>query len=230
MVAQAGSPLQEAMTTIRSYAKGTTQSLYMTVVSIIQGLALACLIPEVFKQEYTQMWREEGIGSVLIFALQSLVVFQVIVVTWHVNVQHSTMLARTPDWADSYIPFLFAIPEYGLVTCLGYKSTASWFVCLSMYAWMCLWGIWDMYRASDKEGENRDVLCRLGSYRKQIQWYTFANAVCYGLIAWWDSVFESVSRDVGVLVLTNVSFGAFQFLHHYRCWKPLIEMEKRAFE
>ena len=96
-------------------AHDQTPAAYMQVAGIVQSLALSYLAIQIFGnfgngKFFVQDW--------VTLSLQYLCVFQLIVLTWHVNAQNSMAFKLFHRILDSYIPFLFAIPEYAMIeTC-----------------------------------------------------------------------------------------------------------------
>lgn len=200
------------MQNLKQKAKELNPAFYMTIVSIIQSFALSFLL--------TAFGDSAAVKTVLGW-LQAVAVFQIIVMTWHVNVQHATIFARVYDWADSYIPFLFAIPEYLMIVCIKNRSLHWWFFWVALFTAMALAAYMDTFRDTQREPENAAVFARLRLYRVGILWYFASGAVLFlfmGIFTpttvWVQSMF---------VVVINLLFIIFAFVHHRYCWKKVID-------
>lgn len=83
-------------------------SFYLTLASIIQSLALAFLLQQVFG-EIGRDWPP------LAYWLQSAVSFVIIVLVWHEYAMGAAAYSWMVDLIDSIIPFLFALTQYMII-------------------------------------------------------------------------------------------------------------------
>src|ERR1700687_450672 len=86
----------------------TTPNAYMQLVGIVQALAVGLLLQQGAFFNLLEAGRVDvrSVEFWLAFS-QTTTTFQLIVLTWHVNVQTITVFQRVFGLADSYIPFSF---------------------------------------------------------------------------------------------------------------------------
>ena len=205
------------MKNIKQKSKELTPAFYMTIVSIIQSFALGFLLTSI-GDSAARLLHTNLIAFVGWF--QAAAVFQVIVMTWHVNVQHATIFARVYDVADSYIPFLFAIPEYSMIVCIKSGNVHWWFLWMALLVAMTFWAFLDNYVDTQKEPENAEVFAKLRLYRVGILAYLGSGAALFLLMG----LFTPAGTSMQLLLagIVNVMLVIFTFAHHFFCWRRVI--------
>src|SRR5712671_1600713 len=94
----------------------TASSAYMQVVGIVQSLAVGLLLQNAkLFQLLTADQIDLSSGEFWLAFLQATVAFQLIVLTWHMNLQNVIAFKRAFGMWDSYIPFSFVFAEYFLI-------------------------------------------------------------------------------------------------------------------
>ena len=130
---------------IREAAKKQTTSVYLTLIAIIQSFVLGFLLSTVqtiSKESPVDLWPINAHSLVTWFEI--LGVFQALVLCWHVHTNNAIILSRVVGLSDSYIPFVFAIPQFLLVVSLHPRSLPLWFLGMSFYSLVAFWAYADM--------------------------------------------------------------------------------------
>jgi hypothetical protein len=208
--------------TIRDEAKKQSASFYLTLVSIIQSFALGFLLStvgSVYAASPTLLWPYSNAS--LITWLQIVVVFQAVVLCWHVNINNAIIMHRLIGLSDSYIPFVFAIPQYLMISAIQSRSLPLWFFGMAGYSTVSFWAYTMMYRKDAKEPENAEVFRVLGWFPLFNRLYTLSALPLFVSVGFY--FYRNVVTDpttVLWLVFQNLLFGVFTYAH-YRSWKRL---------
>lgn len=133
-------------------------SSYLTLTSIIQGVALAYLVVVVDEEMH-----EFGAAQWLFVATA----FLAIASAWHEYMTAVTVFVWVPRLWDSLIPFLLGGSELMLIRSLRRPGGLEWsFLALGAVAAVTLLAFVNMYRsAAAEEDLNADLLARMGFYR-----------------------------------------------------------------
>jgi len=219
---------REPMRDILKEARNLTPSIYLTLLSIIQSFAFGFLFAAIL--EHWRVLSDPFSSGGLIGWLQVLAVFQLIVLTLHVNVQHTTMFSRVCGIRDSYIPFLYAVPQYLLVKFICNEAMLClWFYFLSWFTFLSLIAYWNMYRVTRNPNEpvNDAAFRALGKYPLRIQARLIAGIVTSSLLSLWLLGFarkEQVWMPVAALLFANGVILYFTWFHRRFCWQRVISI------
>ena len=96
-----------------------TPAFYVQLVGVVQSIAAGVLILTLVSFNPSKNSSLE----LLLYGLRFAATFQLIVLVWHVHLQHVTTFQFAFGLADSYIPFLFGVVEYFLITSIGRSSS-----------------------------------------------------------------------------------------------------------
>ncbi|HUJ11627.1 MAG TPA: hypothetical protein VL171_16565 [Verrucomicrobiae bacterium] len=188
----------------------------MTVVSIIQSFALGYLFT-VIGDRKDKLFQLDN--SSIIIWLEAWAVFQIIVMNWHVTAQNVAIFARVYDWIDSYVPFLFAIPEYAMIACIKEGNIRWWFYWLAVFVALALAANIEMcIDVSRNEPENAEIFRRLRTYFVGVSSYFGFGVFLFGAMGYYGPHLTLGWQTVLVLV-TILLFHVFAFGHHFLCWK-----------
>jgi hypothetical protein len=191
--------------------RASFSSQYLTLTSIIQGVALAYLVV-VVDEEMTQLSAAQWLLVVTAFLA--------IVSAWHEYMTAVTIFVWVPRLWDSLIPFLVGGSELMLIRSLRRPGGLEWsFLALGVVALVTLLAFLNMYRsAAAEEDLNRDLLVRMRSYRRLTLAFVIAAGVLLFLFAAVEAAAgESTSLDVVLsagalgLVLAFVIRGYFHW-------------------
>jgi hypothetical protein len=131
-------------------AKELLPSLLLTLISIIQALALEVLWSSITSRE--DLWA--ATETSVITWLQIAAVFQVIVLIW-VYYAHLVMRLRwIPQLQDSIIPFAFGVGEFALAALLGPQSLHLWLYGLAAIFGFAQWATMSTFATARGDPEN----------------------------------------------------------------------------
>lgn len=204
----------------------TAPSAYMQIVGIVQSLAVALLLANA---KFFQFLTDDKINFIssdfwLAF-FQATVAFQLIVLTWHMNLQNVMAFKRAFGMLDSYIPFSFVFAEYFLIL----NSTPEKFWLWSLFVFLFMMGgifaFTHVYVVSRKEpARNKVVFDLIGAYPFWVRVYISA----IGLIAL-AGLLTDASQTPARLVLAgaiDASIFAFTFINTRFFWTPIVSAKE----
>lgn len=129
--------------------------IYLTMLSIIQGVAvafLATVVSEAYKQFIAVQW---------LLVLETLLIFTVI---WYQMTMESAIWERIPSFGDSVIPFVIGAIELVLVYTIVLVTDAGvrvWLCANAISAGMGALGIWDAGRQAHRAERHAKLLVDL---------------------------------------------------------------------
>lgn len=237
--------------TIKESHEEFTVSAYMQVVGIVQALALGYLIattaPLVFHArpetshdtlsassncdcncnsvcEQRELLPPQDSLDWLLGLIQALTAFFLIVLTWHVNVQNVIAFRRILSMQDSMIPFLFAIPEYLIISSARPENFSDWTVWLAVFMALAVYAYWQFFDQTRQQlswfPENRPRFNSVRSYRYSIIAY-IAFVAAMTLLAGLVDVQSKLDQLIrAILILVAIAF--FAVLHRYVFWFRVI--------
>lgn len=128
----------------------STQTFYFTLTSMIQSLAFGFLLTSI---NLTTL-------PTPIYVLQVITTFLVILIVWHEYAMGATIVSWVVGLADSIIPFLFGIVEFGLIVALSRKDLGPvwWFMTLFCFAIVSLAAFLNQYRNLRKDEKMKATL------------------------------------------------------------------------
>jgi len=156
------------MEQIREAAKSGCSSFYLQIVSITQSLAFGFLLNSIQSRFSDprfseQIWPPTTIEAATSW-LQVALVFQMIVLTWHVNVGNAIIFRRLVGLSDSYIPFALMIPQFCLAVFLLPAPIHYWFYSVAAFCAVTIWAYTNMYIKDGRELENKDFFMELDKF------------------------------------------------------------------
>src|SRR5215510_956355 len=122
-------------------AVSTMPGAYMGVVGIVQSLAVGLLLQNA---TLFQLLAIDEASPHLILAdlckpdfwlafFEATAAFQLIVLTWHVNIENITAFKRVFHMLDSYIPFSFVFAEYFLIVNATPETFRQWNLFMALF-------------------------------------------------------------------------------------------------
>jgi hypothetical protein len=149
--------------------KDSFTSIYLTVLSVIQGVALADLASVVWsanKQFTLVQWLLVG------------TTFTMLIIIWDAYVQHSLLWEWVPNILDAAIPFVIGTLEL-LLNHTIILSLSAWLVSLAFLSGMAALANWHVRRQASKEAENTEMLSLLG---RQTRWIVLDFGLSFALL------------------------------------------------
>jgi hypothetical protein len=179
--------------------KDSFSLVYLTLLSVIQGVALAdlALIVGSGYQEFTVVrW------------LLVLVNFGVMITIWHTFTMHITLWGWIPDLRDTVIPFMIGAVELVFNHTIS-LSLSSWLFNMVIIASMAMLAIWYVGQRAKEEDENTRMLSLLRKHLRLYALYNLGVSALYLLLAVISRVesleaSNGVQTGRGVLALTFV--------------------------
>jgi hypothetical protein len=201
--------------------KGSLSPVYLTLLSVIQGVALAYLAL-VVGAGYQQF--------ALVRWLLVLVNFAVVITIWYTFTMHITLWCWIPDLRDTVIPFMIGAVELVFNHTIS-LSLSAWLFIMAIIASMALLAIWYVGQRAKEEDENTMMLSLLRKHLRLYALYNLGAGSLYLLLAVVSRV-ESLEAGnelqtgQGVLALAIVLLVAgcitCENIISMRCWNQAI--------
>ncbi|MEQ8860495.1 MAG: hypothetical protein RIC56_17780 [Pseudomonadales bacterium] len=164
------------MRLIRERVKEHLPSVLLTLLSIVQALALELLWSHVRETGYLyESW------SAALWWSQILAVFLGIVLIWVVYASSAMRFRWVPSTGDSVYPFIIGISEFVLVATLGPDHLGVWFLTLAFVFAIMNWVSHETMRRARFDEENAEFFAGVG--RATLRDFYGAFAVVAGLAA-----------------------------------------------
>jgi len=207
----------------------TMPGAYMGVVGIVQSLAVGVLLENA---SFFQMLKTDQASSVLLLAdlarpefwlalFQATTAFQLIVVTWHVNIQNITAFKRVFRLLDSYIPFSFVFAEYFLIVSSTPETFWQWQLSIALFMAAVFLAYTHVFAVARKDfAGNEAIFQRIGAYTFWVR----ACLCAIGAIALMGLTVDvgSVAAKAAIAGLIDVMILVFTFVNILFFWRPIV--------
>lgn len=204
----------------------TAPSAYMQVVGIVQSLAVGLLLQNAnFFQLLTQDRINFASSDFWLAFLQATVAFQLIVLTWHMNLQNVMAFKRPFGMWDSYIPFSFVFAEYLLILNSTPGKFWQWSFFVFLFTMGGLFAFTHVYIVSRKElSRNKVVFDLIGTYPFWVRVYISA----IGLIALTGLLTDADQTPARLLLAgaIDASIFAFTFINTHFFWARIVSAKE----
>jgi hypothetical protein len=164
---------QEHHLLLQQRLKDSFSLVYLTLLSVIQGVALAdlALIVGAGYQQFTVMrW------------LLVLVNFGLVISIWHTFTIHITLWSWIPDLRDAIVPFMIGALELVFNHTIS-LSLSAWLFTLAIIASMATLSIWYVSQRAKEESENTKLLGLLRRQHRLFALYNLGVSALYLLLA-----------------------------------------------
>ena len=161
--------------------------VYLTLLSVIQGVALAdlALVVGAGYQQFTVVrW------------LLVLVNFGMVITVWHQFTMHITLWSWIPDLRDAIVPFVIGALELVFNHMIS-LSLSAWLFILAIIATTATLAIWYVGQRAKEESENTKMLSLLRRQHRLFALYNLGVGALYLLLAIVSRV-ESLEANNGV--------------------------------
>ena len=138
------------MNPIRKRAKDHLPTVLLTLLSIVQALALELLWSHLRAANYIF----ELSWLAFISWAQIAATFLGIVLIWIVYVSNVVRFRWVPTTSDSVYPFLIGLLEFMLIETLGPDDMGLWFICMALIFGLMTWVAHTTMRRARLDGEN----------------------------------------------------------------------------
>ena len=140
------------MASIRDRATATFPSVMLTVLSMIQALALELLWTRAMESEF--LWL--GGWDALVGWAQVVAVLAVLLLVWLLYVSQVIRLVWVPSIYDSVFPFGIGIAEFSLIECVGPGLMGPWFYSAAVLLATVTWGGQRIFQRARVHPSNRE--------------------------------------------------------------------------
>ena len=203
------------MESIRNRARETLPSVLLTLLSIVQAIALESLWDHlIHRQELFVL----ALISTLVW-LQISVSFLIIVLIWLVYVGLVMRFQWTPTIADLTLPFFVGLIELLMIEVIGPAQLGTWFIVLALIFAMLYWLTHSLFKRARHDPENKEFFQHIqpSSWRDHILNSSYILAtVLIGTWLW-------LSGDTGWLAVFALAIALFSVAYQIqvlaRFWK-----------
>ncbi len=138
------------MNTIRQRAKDHLPTVLLTLLSIVQALALELLWSHLQESPYLFdiSWQA------FVYWTQILATLMGLILIWIIYASNAIRFRWVPTIADSVYPFLIGLLEFMLVAALGPEHIGLWFILLAAVFGLMNWITHATMRRARSDGEN----------------------------------------------------------------------------
>lgn len=203
------------MNVMRDRTKEHFPSVLLTLLSIVQALALELLWSHLHETDY--LFEASGIS--VISWLQIVATFMGLVLIWVVYASNAMRFRWVPVTSDSVYPFLVGLLEFMLIELLGPDEIGSWLLVMAAIFGMMVWVSHTTMRRARQDADNDKFFskfepARLRDFYPHIASISgLASAGGYILISGDEGVFTLVA------MLATVGLLGWQFYVTARFWQ-----------
>ncbi len=206
------------MNTMRDRAKEHFPTVLLTLLSIVQALALELLWSHLRETAY--LFQPSWITA--ISWLQILATFIGLVLIWVVYANNVMRFRWVPVTSDSVYPFLIGLIEFMLIESLGPDEIGLWFMFLALIFGMMTWVGHTNMRRARQDSDNEDFF---SSY-EPAELRDFYPAITIVLALMFVGVYLLISGNQGLLAMfallaTNGMLG-WQFYSSALFWRRTV--------
>lgn len=148
------------MDSVRARAREAFPSVMLTLLSIIQALALEVLWSNLHEHEH--LWAG-GLGAVIGW-LQVAAVLGGLILVWLFYISIVLRVVWVPRVRDSIIPFFIGIAEFVLAESLAPAQLALWFFMLAGVFAFSTWTSISVFTAARRDPENDELFAAFEKY------------------------------------------------------------------
>lgn len=145
------------MKTIRNRARERLPSVLLTLLSIVQALALEFLWSHIRNTDYLFDWSRIAVLS----WLQISASFIGIVLIWLAYASTAMRFRWVPATSDSVYPFIIGLLEFTLIESLGPETIGRWLISMGIIFGLMTWVSQSTMRRARLDGENDEFFSKL---------------------------------------------------------------------
>jgi hypothetical protein len=203
------------MNTIKNRAKEHLPMVLLTLLSIVQALALELLWSRVRESGFLF----EATLDALLTWIQIGTSFLGIVVIWIVYASTAMRFRWVPTTSDSIYPFLIGILEFTMIETLAPRFMGWWFICLALIFGMMTWVSQSTMRRARQDGDNDEFFANLLPATKRDFYPAFATIAVLTVMG----IIQLAAGDRGwfalFAVITAAAFLIRQLIVAARFWE-----------
>ena len=172
------------METMRARAKQQLPSVLLTLLSIIQALALELLWGRIGESEYLF----GGGWPAVVGWTQILAVVIGVLQIWFAYTSLVMRFVWTPSLNDLLVPFGVGLLEFTLIELLGPASLPAWFATLALTFALVMWATHVSYRQARRDPANDEFFAAIepAGWRDFLGGFGMIGALlAIGVVLWW---------------------------------------------
>jgi hypothetical protein len=216
------------LSTVRARAKEQLPQVLLTLMSIIQALALEFLWDDVRVAERALRW--DAVSTWFQIVADMLGIVQV----WLLYTSATMRVRWTPSMRDLIIPFLIGILEFILIDLTGPDHRGLWFLTLAAVYVVASWDAQSVFSRARQDPDNVEFFSR---FRPQTRLDRFEAPFVIGTLVGFGLVAEFID-DPPELVLAGLTFACAVLIYRMevarRFWdrsmsiEPLVDDERAS--
>lgn len=196
------------MQEIRERARANLPTVLLTLLSIVQALALEFLWT--FIRDNPHVWELNWISMLTWIQLAS--TFLGLVLIWVVYASHVMRLRWVPTTTDSIYPFAIGLLEFVLIELLGAEHIGGWIISYAAIFALMVWISHRTMRRARLDGQNEQFFVNL----KPAKLRDFLGAFVGVTAMVFFGAYISFTNDTGVIALIGMLTTAAIALHQFR--------------
>ena len=202
------------MNTIRNRAKEHLPTVLLTLLSIVQALALELLWSHVREASY--LFELSSIA--LIYWTQITASLIGVVLIWFVYVSNVVRFRWVPTTGDSVYPFIIGLLEFALVETLGPERLSLWFMFLAMIFGLMTWVGHTTMRRARLDGENDAFFARVAPAKLRDFYAAISIVGMFALLGIYLFMFPLATTKILIALLAANGVLAWQFYQSSVFW------------
>ena len=198
------------METMRARAKGQLPSVLLTLLSIIQALALELLWGRIGESAYLF----DGGWPAVVGWTQVAAVMLGLLQVWFTYTSLVMRFAWTPSLNDLLVPFAVGVLEFTMIELMGQSWLGGWFVAMAATFALVTWASHQSYVHARREPENAEFFSSItpASWRDFTDAFALIGAfLAIGLLLWatdnptWLAMLALLGVNAGLLYQIDVT-------------------------
>ncbi len=169
------------MSEIRKRAKENFPAVLLTLVSIIQAIALESLWDHV--SHHPELF--EATWPAFLSWLQVAVTLNLIIMIWLIYVGLLLRMRWTPTQSDSALPFLVGLAEFAMIAMMGPDNLWAWVLIGGLLSVMIQYMIYTLMRRARRDPDNQEIFVKLSPATWLDHMPQFIPAILLILISIW---------------------------------------------
>ena len=194
-------------------AKELSRGFYLTLISVIESLALGYLLTILDPN------RLIGPEFSLLYWLQFIAIVHVVIITWHEYAMGALCFTWVLNHVDSIIPFLYAIVQYFMIASMKSNNLPRMIGSVAVYAFISIFAYYNQYSKGKKNPANKIMFKRIGDTHKlNILLVVFTMISLIGIAVAANRWPNYEWLKITFMALVNINFIAFSIWRHF-IWK-----------
>ena len=207
---------------IRDRAKNQLPTVLLTLISIVQALALELLWGKILESGTLHVW---SLGSITDW-LQVVATFTGLVLVWVLYANNIMRFRWVPNTLDSIAPFFIGLLQFSLVNWIGPSSVGKWIMTLAVIFALMATIMQHIMRMAREDGDNDPFFAGLS----RATWRDFLDVIVISAVMFACGLAIQVTgyRGVGTPIFVLVCWGLLmlQLIRAHRFWMVGVNTER----